>query len=70
MNNKNEGLGSAAAVAATRVSIDEFCTRASIADTRVELLSAFAAREKGAGRVLDTEDAFAGRLKEFSSDAA
>jgi len=50
---------------AERISIDEFCAQLSTGDKRVELIGAFHAAEKRAGRTSDTEAAFRARYQAF-----
>ena len=52
------------------LSLDEFCARLSAADRRVELIGAFHATERAAGRVKDFEAAFAGRFVAFVNSPA
>lgn len=52
------------------VTIEEFCARASLTDRRVELLGAFAAAERSAGRFKDMESSFAARMKTFAAQPA
>lgn len=52
------------------LSIDEFCTRLSAEDSRVELIGAFAATEKAAGRTQDTETAYRERFAQFVNQPA
>lgn len=52
------------------LSLEEFCTRLSITDKRVELIGAFALSEKSKGRNKDTESAYLGRLKVFAEQPA
>lgn len=49
------------------VSLDEFCVRRSTVDKRVELLAAFHAVERGAGRVKDSDAAYAARYAAFQN---
>ena len=55
----------AAEPGAFQVSIDEFCTRLSSGDNRVEMIGAFHAQEKSAGRKSDTEAAYKARFIKF-----
>lgn len=52
------------------LSLDEFCTRASLGDPQVEILGAFNYVEKKAGRTRDTETAFKARLEAFRNQPA
>jgi hypothetical protein len=52
------------------LSLDEYCTRLSASDRRVELISAFHSDEAAAGRLIDVESAFAGRFDEFTKRPA
>lgn len=58
------------AVSGEPISIDEFCTRTSATDRRVEMLGAFALVERKAGRLKDTADAFAKRYQSFTTQPA
>lgn len=49
-----------------KITVQEFCERRSKKDRRVETLGAFYTEETKAGRVEDTEKAFADRLDAFS----
>ena len=53
-----------------KLSIEEFCTRLSAEDSRVELIGAFAATEKAAGRTHDTETAYRQRFEQFINQPA
>lgn len=67
MDQKNED-GVAAPVAlstANDITLDEFCTRLSMSDKRVELIGGFAHTEVVAGRTKDAESAFQSRFTEF-----
>lgn len=55
---------------APALSIDEYCTRASATDKRVEMLGAFALVERKAGRLKDTADAYAKRYQAFITQPA
>jgi len=55
---------------ADEITLTEFCTRASQRDRRVELLGGFHSAETRAGRVKDTEAAFADRLTAFATQPA
>lgn len=48
------------------LTLEEFCTRLSGSDRRVELIGAFHAMERKAGRVKDTEDNFRSRFDAFA----
>jgi len=52
------------------LAIDEFCARLSVSDRRVELIGAFHAVEKAAGRIKDLESAFAERFAAFVNQPA
>jgi hypothetical protein len=52
------------------LSLDEFCTRLSTTDKRVELIGAFHHAEINAGRSKDTESAFASRYFSFCNQPA
>lgn len=47
------------------LSLDEFCTRLSQSDRRVELIGGFHSVEVRAGRTKDVESAFKARFDEF-----
>lgn len=47
------------------LTLEEFCTRLSAGDKRVELIGAFAHTEAVAGRTKDTETAYAARYADF-----
>lgn len=49
------------------ITLDEFCTRQSRSDNRVELIGAFHHEEIAAGRVKDTESAYAKRYVAFAN---
>ncbi len=53
-----------------QLTLDEYCARLSIADRRVELIGAFYATEKAAGRTKDMESAFAARYTTFINQLA
>lgn len=59
-----------AAPAAFPLSLDEFCTRLSGTDRRVEMIGAFAHEERAAGRLKDTEAAYRQRFAAFASRPA
>lgn len=52
------------------LSLHEFCTRASATDRRVELIGGFEHAERVAGRLKDTESAYAKRLVAFANQPA
>lgn len=52
------------------LTIDEFCTRLSATDKRVELIGAFHNVESQAGKVKDTEAAFKKRFDDFAIQPA
>lgn len=52
------------------LSLDEFCTRLSAADRRVELIGGFHAMEVKAGRTKDIESAFKARFDGFVNQPA
>ena len=52
------------------LTLAEFCIRLSATDTRVELIGGFEASERGAGRVKDTEAAYAARYQDFINKPA
>lgn len=49
------------------LTLEEFCIRLSRTDKRVELIGAFNFVEKRAGRIKDTEAAFAERFDKFAN---
>lgn len=52
------------------LSLQEFCTRLSVKDNRVELISGFEMSERLAGRLKDTDSAYNGRYQEFINQPA
>lgn len=52
------------------LTLNEFCTRLSATDKRVELIGAFEHAERVAGRAKDTEPAFAARFTAFVNQPA
>lgn len=52
------------------LSLEEFCTRLSLDDKRVELIGAFNHAEKGAGHNKDTESAYKARFSAFINQPA
>lgn len=48
------------------LTLDEFCTRRSASDSRVELIGGFHFDERSKGNVKDTEENFAARLDAYS----
>lgn len=52
------------------LTVEEFCTRVSTTDSRVELLAAFHASEVRAGRVKDASSAYAARYSAFANAPA
>lgn len=54
------------APAAEQVTLEEFCTRLSVTDKRVEMIGAFNFVEKRAGHVKDTEANYAARYEAFT----
>lgn len=53
--------------ASFELTLDEFCTRLSSTDKRVEMIAGFHYVEKQAGRVKATEEAFAKRYADFQT---
>jgi hypothetical protein len=47
------------------LSLDEYCTRLSASDRRVELIGAFHSEEAAAGRTVDTAPAYSARFDQF-----
>lgn len=52
------------------ITVEEFCTRLSQNDRRVELIGAFHFDEKRNGRIKDSESAFAERFDKFATTPA
>ncbi|MCW5602591.1 hypothetical protein [Nitrosomonas sp.] len=52
------------------ITVDEFCTRLSATDRRVEMIGAFNHVEKKAGRIKDTEENFRSRFDAFVNQPA
>lgn len=52
------------------LTVDEFCTRKSATDKRVELLAGFYSDERREGRVKDSEAAFEARYVKFANRPA
>lgn len=52
------------------LTVEEFCTRKSRGDTRVELLAAFCASEIRAGKIKDSEKAYEARYAAFADKPA
>lgn len=52
------------------LTLDEFCTRLSLKDKRVEMIGAFNAMERHAGHVKDTEVAYQTRYNDFLTQPA
>lgn len=52
------------------LTLDEFCTRLSQSDRRVELIGGFHAHERAAGHTKDVETAFAARFVSFVNQPA
>jgi len=52
------------------ITVEEFCTRLSQTDRRVELIGGFHFDEKQAGRFKDAETAFSARFTEFANKPA
>lgn len=52
------------------LTLEEFCIRLSVTDSRVELIGGFENQERLAGRVKDTESNFAGRFQAFINQPA
>ncbi|MEY8688440.1 MAG: hypothetical protein AB9M53_00990 [Leptothrix sp. (in: b-proteobacteria)] len=67
---KPDTTDAAAAPEAIELTLEEFCTRLSVTDKRVELIGGFYSSEKRAGRVKDVETAFAGRFVAFATQPA
>lgn len=65
-----EKVEATATASAFPLTVDEFCTRLSATDRRVELIGAFHATEKAAGRAKDLESAFLARFESFVSQPA
>lgn len=52
------------------LTLEEFCIRLSVSDSRVELIGGFENQERLAGRVKDIESNFAGRFQAFVNQPA
>lgn len=67
--NDQSAVDTAAAesVAEFEVTLNEFCTRQSATDRRVELIGAFHHVESVAGRVKDLQSAYAKRFADFAN---
>ncbi len=52
------------------LTLDEFCSRLSITDRRVELIGAFHITEKAAGRTKDMASAYSARYTAFLNQPA
>lgn len=52
------------------LTVEEFCTRKSQGDKRVELLAAFCASERRTGKVKDSEKAYEARYAAFADKPA
>lgn len=52
------------------LTLDEFCSRLSATDKRVELIGGFHSVEKAAGRVKDLESAYVARFTDFINQPA
>jgi len=52
------------------LSLDEFCSRLSSSDKRVEMIGAFHHTEKAAGRNKDIESAYIARYSDFINQPA
>lgn len=52
------------------LTLNEYCIRLSATDTRVELIGGFEAAERSAGRMKDTEAAYAARYQDFINKPA
>lgn len=61
MGSKNE----TPVAAPDEVTLDEFCTRLSKSDKRVELIGAFHHSEQSAGRIKDVESEYSSRFAAF-----
>lgn len=59
-----------ASEAPARVSLEEFCTRLSTQDKRVEMIGAFAHVERVAKRYFDTDAAYSARYTAFCTAPA
>lgn len=56
---------SSPSAAAEKVTLEEFCTRLSTSDRRVELIGGFHASEAAAGHIKDAESEFHARFNAF-----
>lgn len=50
-----------------KVTIEEFCTRLSLVDKRVELIAGFEYTERSAGRIKDVESEYQSRFTAFAT---
>lgn len=64
---KSETQASPAQPVADHITINEFCTRLSKSDRRVELIGAFNFSEVQAGRIKDAEAAYQSRFTAFAN---
>nr|WP_281719990.1 hypothetical protein [Nitrosomonas nitrosa] len=55
---------------ANAITLDEFCTRLSATDKRVEMIGAFNHVEKKAGRIKDTDENYRSRFDAFVNQPA
>ncbi len=60
-----EAYAPAAEVAEFELTLQEFCTRLSVTDKRVELIGGFEHSERTSGRAKDTETAYRARFVAF-----
>lgn len=67
MAKANEEQAAVDVPAEFEITLDEFCTRQSRNDKRVELIGAFFHVETVAGRVKGTESTYAGRYAAFAN---
>lgn len=70
MAEKNETVIPEVAPTSFALSLNEFCTRLSQGDKRVELIAGFHHTESIAGRVTDTESNYRTRYDAFSTQPA
>lgn len=70
MSKAKPGLEQPLELSEDAITVEEFCTRLSQNDRRVELIGAFHFDEKRSGRIKDSESAFAERFDKFATTPA
>lgn len=66
----SEALAPVALDAVSEITLEEFCTRLSMVDKRVELIGAFESTEKASGTIKSQESAFKARFEAFATKPA